>query len=204
MRWSRSGTDVKKAFVNASLKKCLYVSQPEGFVKPGYENQVYFFEKALYGLRQASREWHTYLNNFLIEETECEKNNADPRLYLSKRDSSFMFLVVYVDDIMLMSSSSTAADDVIRSFSEKFEIRVTKGTDRFLGATVQDNGNSVELHTDPTVKHILEFFQMSSCNPVSAPLPAGLDLTVDAGKSLSDQTPYRQLLGALMHFANTV
>lgn len=47
--------DVKNAFVNATLKKLIYVSQPGGFVQVGKKYWVYVLGKALYGLRQLSR-----------------------------------------------------------------------------------------------------------------------------------------------------
>nr|GEX46271.1 ribonuclease H-like domain-containing protein [Tanacetum cinerariifolium]GEX46821.1 ribonuclease H-like domain-containing protein [Tanacetum cinerariifolium] len=59
--------DVKTAFLNGSLKEEVYVSQPEGFIDPEFQNHVYRLKKYLYGLKQAPRAWYDNLSSFLIE-----------------------------------------------------------------------------------------------------------------------------------------
>ncbi|KAL8088343.1 hypothetical protein AgCh_038208 [Apium graveolens] len=53
--WQVHHLDVKTTFLNGDLKEEVYVSQPDGFVKPGKEGYVYKLFKALYDLRQAPR-----------------------------------------------------------------------------------------------------------------------------------------------------
>lgn len=60
----RTLIDVKIDFVNAPLNQSLYIQQQEGLVISGPEEYVYHLNKFLYGLRQASCEWHIYLDNF--------------------------------------------------------------------------------------------------------------------------------------------
>lgn len=77
--WDRKYLDVKNVFVNATLSEEIYVEQPEGFVQRGKENHVYRLKKALYGLRQSSREWNMCHHNFLLS-NNCEVSAADPTL----------------------------------------------------------------------------------------------------------------------------
>jgi hypothetical protein len=54
--------DVKSTFLNRDLKEEVCVVQPPGFVRHGQEHKVYKLIKALYGMRQAPREWNTKLD----------------------------------------------------------------------------------------------------------------------------------------------
>lgn len=55
--WVVYHLDIKSAFLYGILNEDVYVDQPEGFVKQGYDHMVYKLRKALYGLRQSSRVW---------------------------------------------------------------------------------------------------------------------------------------------------
>nr|GEY79611.1 retrovirus-related Pol polyprotein from transposon TNT 1-94 [Tanacetum cinerariifolium] len=58
--------DVKTTFLNGTLKKEVYVAQPDGFVDFDHPDEVYRLRKALYGLKQAPRAWYDELSNFMM------------------------------------------------------------------------------------------------------------------------------------------
>nr|GFA78810.1 hypothetical protein [Tanacetum cinerariifolium] len=58
--------DVKTAFLHGSLKKDVYVCQPEGFIDADHPSHVYKLTKALYGLKQAPRAWYDKFSTFLL------------------------------------------------------------------------------------------------------------------------------------------
>lgn len=202
-RWQRRLLDVKNAFINAPLQEEIYVCQPEGFVVTGKEEHVYVLRKALYGLRQASREWSLFLHNFLVQ-FGFEQSMADPTLYVWKDGKEFVIVVVYVDDIPLFGSSNGAIDKVVEHFKQHFEVRVDEHITKFLGFTIDDNGDSLKMHNSPMIKRLLDHFNMTDCNAAKTPLPDGLDLSLGPQDVVSDATPYRQLIGSLLHLANTV
>ena len=47
--------EVKTAFLNGSLHRGIYMSQPEGFVDPGRPNHVCKLKESIYGLKQSAR-----------------------------------------------------------------------------------------------------------------------------------------------------
>ena len=55
--------DIKTAFLHGSLDEEIYMEQPEGFVEKGNEDKVCRLLKAIYGLKQAGRQWFTRLRN---------------------------------------------------------------------------------------------------------------------------------------------
>nr|GFA21385.1 retrovirus-related Pol polyprotein from transposon TNT 1-94 [Tanacetum cinerariifolium] len=58
--------DVKTAFLHGSLKKDVYVCQPEGLIDADHPSHVFKLKKALYGLKQAPRVWYKELSMFLL------------------------------------------------------------------------------------------------------------------------------------------
>lgn len=63
-RYEIAQFDVKTAFLNNLLKEDIYIQQPEGY-KDG-SNRICHLKKALYGFKQASRNWNDKFNEFAI------------------------------------------------------------------------------------------------------------------------------------------
>lgn len=201
--WKRELIDVKNAFVNAELSEEIYINQPKGFVDENHPNYVFKLNKALYGLKQASREWNAHLHRFL-EDCGFVQSRADPTLYLKKNGKSFIILVIYVDDVLIFSDEQIQIDKIIDHFERDFEIRKSKPIERFLGVTIEDEGNEVRMHNEPMIMRMLKSFNMENANPSATPLPSNLDLMEEGSSPLPDQTPFRQIVGSLMHLSNTV
>nr|KYP63381.1 Retrovirus-related Pol polyprotein from transposon TNT 1-94 [Cajanus cajan] len=57
--------DVKSVFLNGTISKKVYVSQPPGFENNLLSSHLFKLNKALYGLKQAPRAWYKKLSSFL-------------------------------------------------------------------------------------------------------------------------------------------
>ncbi|KAL7281585.1 hypothetical protein ACG7TL_004902 [Trametes sanguinea] len=65
--WDIESMDVKTAFLNGDLEEVIYMEQPEGWVVRGKENYVCLLKKAIYGLKQASRQWNLKIHKSLLD-----------------------------------------------------------------------------------------------------------------------------------------
>ena len=68
--------DVKTTFLNGELDAEIYMEQPEGFSAPGQKMKVCKLVKSLYGLKQASKQWHEKFDNVMMSQgfkIECDK-----------------------------------------------------------------------------------------------------------------------------------
>nr|GEY38015.1 hypothetical protein [Tanacetum cinerariifolium] len=74
---------VKTAFLHGSLKKDVYVCQPEGFIDADHPSHVYKLKKALYGLKQAPRAYYDELSMFLLH-NHFFKGTIDPTLFIRR------------------------------------------------------------------------------------------------------------------------
>ena len=96
--------DVKTTFLNRDLFEEVYMVQLDGFAKKGKEHLVCRLKKSIYGLRQASRQWYLKFDQ-VVTSFGFKENASDQCIYLKKNGSHFIILVLYVDDILLASSS---------------------------------------------------------------------------------------------------
>lgn len=98
--WEIHHMDVKTAFLNGDLKELVYITQPEGFEKKGEEDRVYVLHKALYGLRQAPREWNVKLDQ-VLKDMRFEKCTKEPSVYRKTKGGDVLIIAIYVDDLFV-------------------------------------------------------------------------------------------------------
>nr|GEY58198.1 zinc finger, CCHC-type [Tanacetum cinerariifolium] len=103
--------DVKTAFLNGYLSEEVYMEQPEGFVNPKYPNQVCKLKRSIYGLKQASRQWNKRFDDE-IKKFGFIQNRDEPCVYLKASGSNITFLILYVDDILIMGNHIPMLQDV--------------------------------------------------------------------------------------------
>nr|GFB34478.1 hypothetical protein [Tanacetum cinerariifolium] len=95
--------DVKTTFLHGTLKKDMYVCQPEGFIDADHPSHVFKLKKALYWLKQAPRAWYDELSTFLLQ-NHFFKGTIDLTLFIRRFDDDILVVQVYVDDIIFGST----------------------------------------------------------------------------------------------------
>ena len=77
---------------------------PEGFAAPSKKHMVCKLNKNLYGLIQAPRQWYKKFDSFMCK-SGFHRSEKDLCCYLKKYTDSYVFLLLYVDDILIAGSS---------------------------------------------------------------------------------------------------
>ena len=108
--------DVKTAFLNGNIGKTIYMVQPENFVIRDPKNVVCKLKKSIYGLRQASREWYHKFHH-VITSYGFEVNLVEHCVYHKFSGSKFIFLLLYVDDILLSTNDIGLLHDTKKFFT---------------------------------------------------------------------------------------
>jgi hypothetical protein len=104
--WHLRQLDIQNAFLHGVLEEEVFMRQPPGFEDPSYPGHLCRLDKALYGLKQAPRAWHARLSSVLAT-LSFTPSTADTSLFILRRPELTLYLLVYVDDIIVVSSSST-------------------------------------------------------------------------------------------------
>jgi hypothetical protein len=107
--WHLRQLDVKNVFLHGDLEEDVYMRQPPGYEDKNMPNYVCKLDKALYGLKQAPRAWYSKLSEKLYE-FGFKSSKADSSLFYFHQDNVSMFMLVYVDDIIIASSAPKATE----------------------------------------------------------------------------------------------
>ena len=92
--------DVKTTFLNGYIKENIFIGQPKGF-ESEESSKVCKLNRSIYGLKQASRSWNHRFDE-AIHSYGFIKNEDEPCVYNKVSGSKLTFLVLYVDDILLI------------------------------------------------------------------------------------------------------
>lgn len=102
--------DIKTAFLNGELEEEVWVQQPPGY-QEGSSGAACRLHKALYGLKQAPRAWQE-LEGFGFSQSE-----ADAGLFTKVTDDGPIFLLTYVDDILIITRGGAAVQQTTNTAS---------------------------------------------------------------------------------------
>jgi hypothetical protein len=190
--------DVKTAFLNGELVEEVYLMPPEGVQRN--TGKVWRLHKALYGLKQAAQAWFAKLKSRLLS-VGFELTLAYPCLYSILIDESKVFLLVHVDDALIVGTEVGVAR-VKQIFCSLFDARDLGEATLFLGLQVIRNRANGVLWLGQTqyANNILKTYAMVDCSSRVSPLDTNCQLSLD-GNALEPNVPYSALVGSLLYLA---
>jgi hypothetical protein len=108
---------VKNVFLHGTLSETVYCSQPTGFVDPAQPDCVCLLNKSLYGLKQTPRAWYSRFATYITSLGFVEAK-SDTSLFVFWRGTYTVYLLLYVDDIVLTASSATLLQQTISALKQ--------------------------------------------------------------------------------------
>jgi hypothetical protein len=114
-----------------------------------------------------------------------------------------VYLLLYVDDVVLTASSQPLLHRVIAALTKEFAMKDLGPLHHFLGVAVERHMDILFLSQRQYTLDILERHGMSTCNPCSTPVDTCAKIPADAGPAVADPTAYRSLVGALQYLTFT-
>lgn len=104
------------------MKEIVYLRHPPGFVGPQKPDHVCLLHKSLYRLKQAPRAWFQRLSTTLMA-LGFRGSKTDPSLFIYSTKGTLLYMLVYVDDIILTGNNPREIDRVVHSLSKSFTIQ---------------------------------------------------------------------------------
>ncbi|KAA0046197.1 retrovirus-related Pol polyprotein from transposon TNT 1-94 [Cucumis melo var. makuwa] len=199
--------DVTTTFLHGSLEADLYMEQPKGSKAKGKTDLVCKLKKSLYGLKQSPRFWYKRFDDF-INKIGFMRSLYDPCVYYKKlTDGSLMYLLLYVDDMLLAGKNLTKLNEIREQLKNKFEMKDLGSSKRILGMEITRERRRRELflsHKQYT-KKVLAKFNMSNAKAISTPMGQQFKLSAkdspkeSTKRQVMSNVPYTNAIGSLMY-----
>lgn len=189
--------DVSTAFLYGSIDEEIFMKPPEGY--NDNTGLVCKLTRSLYGLKQAPRCWNNCIQGFL-QNVGFKQSEADPCLFVRRREEKMIILALYVDDGLIACSDEEEAQRFLTELKERFKIK-SKSANYYLGLEIsREDDGTVKINQTAYTKKVLERFGMSECKPVGTPIIKDGKLEKGEDKdSKTEKFPYRQVVGALAY-----
>jgi hypothetical protein len=120
-------------------------------------------------------------------------------LFIYQRGDDTIYLLLYIDDIMLTASTADLLHRMIVALQREFKMKDLGPLHHFLGITAECRPQDLFVHQRKYAIDILERAGMSDCKPCSMHVNTQAKLSKDDGPPVADMTSYRSLIGALQY-----
>eukprot|EP00253_Pinus_taeda_P004541 PITA_04541 len=178
------------------------MTQPPGFKIAGQEQKVCRLAKALYGLKQAPRACYMKIDQYLTDHG-FQRSPSDANLYIKHTGNDILFVVVYVDDLIITGSSAHLIHGIKQDLCSTFDMTDLGLLHHCLGVEVWQTENNIFLSQSKYAKNLVDRFRMQDCKPATTPMEPGLKLSAQSSSPLVDETLFRQLVGSLIYLTAT-
>lgn len=204
-QWSIRRLDVQNAFLHGVLEEEVYMKQPHGFVDPSFPNYVCKLDKSLYGLKQASRAWFSRLSVRLLA-LGFHAFKADTSLFYFRHGGTTIYFLVYVDDIIVVSSSDQAIQELLLQLRADFTLKDLGPLSYFLGIKVDSCASvGLLLHQSKYASELILKAGLKDCKACPIPMVTSDKLSRYIGDPLDSAaaTRYRSIVGGLQSLTLT-
>ncbi|OWZ04384.1 Gag-pol Polyprotein [Phytophthora megakarya] len=198
--------DVHTAFLDGSMdgEQKVYMYKPPGYRQSGHEGLVYELKNNIYGLKHAPKIWYNVLHKFFtgLGFVRC---NTQYCIYVQKVGEHWIIVVVYVDDLTIMSKDMRLINQLKSDLSSRFKMKDLGDIHYILKMEVRRNRKkrTMTISQHCYINDLLKKFKMEGCASVATPQLRGVELEAEermsAQQIASQDFDYRVLVGSLKY-----
>ena len=183
--------------------RSLYEATP-WYEKHSSSHYICKLDKAIYGLKQAPRAWYSRLSSKL-QALGFSSSKADTSLFIYHKNGIVIFLLIYVDDIIVASSSPEAVQALLRDLRTEFALKDLGELNYFLGIEAKKIKDGIVMSQEKYASDIIKRAGMINCKSLNTPLSVSEKLSIESGVKLGaeDSTRFKSIVGALQYLTLT-
>jgi len=184
---------VQNAFLHGDLHENVFMIQPQGYVHPQYPNHVCILHKSLYVLRQAPCSWFSKLSTKLLS-VGFSESKADTSLFMLQKFNYVIYIIFYVDDILITGSSASVINNIIHYLQTTFVVKDLGSLTYFLGLEALWCTDGMYLTQRKYIADLLKRSKMENAKPCTSPMASNCRLTSTDGTPFKDISLYRSIV----------
>lgn len=191
--------DVSNAFLHGDITYDVFMEQAPGFSKG--KHLVCKLNRAIYGLKISPKIWNQCINDFLVTTLKFRRSEFDQCLYSKSDGSNVLYVLIYVDDLLLASNSLPMLKKFKKEISQKFNVVDLGECRRFLGMEITYNVSlkQMTLSQEDFIVKVAQKFNVHNSKPVYTPIEVDLNLVKSDESNVN--LPFRQLVGCLLYIS---
>jgi hypothetical protein len=140
--------------------------------------------------------WYNWFTTY-ITSFEFAEAKSDTSLFIFQSGTDTVYLLLYIDDIVLIASSATILQQTISALKQEFAMKDPGPLHHFFGVSIVHQANGLFLTQHLFALDILERTSMVDCKSVSTPVDTQAKVSAESGPPVADPTHLRSLTGAL-------
>ena len=160
--------------------------------------------RSIYGLKQASQSWNIRFDE-AIRSYDFVKNEDEPCVYRKVSGSAITFLVLYVDDILIIGNDVGMLSTVKAWLSRHFSMKDLGEASYILEIRIYRNRSKRMLSLSQSRYTIIKRFGMKNSKRGLIPMRHGISLSRSMSPKTHeemtniDRIPYTSTIGSIMY-----
>ena len=187
--------DFDTAFLNGEADHIIHMRPPAGV---GTDRTIWRLKKSLYGLKQAGHIWNKLLDQTL-KNLGFVSGHADCCMYTKTYDDGVVIMVVHVDDLAGVATTTNLIERLEKELRERFKLKNLGPLSHYNGIRITRSTDRYTMTQGAYTQKMLSQHRMDECNPKATPMEhSKLETAQD---EVVEQTRYRAIIGGLLFLA---
>jgi hypothetical protein len=150
--------------------------------------------------------WYHKLDTYILT-LGFVRRKYDHCIYSKEEGGHFIYVALYVDDMLLIGNDMDAIKEVKKQIFSKFDMKDLDATNFILGMAIKRDQAARKLWLNQTkyIETILKRFNMQDCKPMKVPIHVEARLTIEQCPKIQEEiedmarVPYASVVGSLMY-----
>jgi hypothetical protein len=159
--------DVNTTFLHGDLEEEIYMKQPEGFVVKEKKDLVYKLKRSLYGLKKSTTMWYQKFDTYILS-FGFVRSKAENCIYSKEEGGSFIYVALYVDNMLLVGNNMDAIKEVNKKLSSKIDMKDLGAANFIMGMDIKRDQatRKLWLNQKKYIEIFLKHFNVQYCKPM--------------------------------------